>query len=253
MSFAGQYNNVAFGLAEVSILGSAIVGFAVQQENAIEARFGALDAEGYSPSRALPVIDQSKNPKVANGGYRPAEWDNPNLVYAQTSIAGYFFDAILRADHVSTLGITEHPVQTGASISDHSYQLPARLTLDIAMSDVMASHVLSDFGTVGSKSVSAYQILQGIQSARLPISITTRLKQYDNMLLETLNAPDDVKTRDGLRCTASFKQILMADVVEVVVSARTQANGSGSASTKRALPVKIDTSSGLVKLGAPST
>ncbi|HEX4209508.1 MAG TPA: hypothetical protein VHY56_03880, partial [Candidatus Binataceae bacterium] len=45
--------------------------------------------------------------------------------------AVYVFDAILRAEHQRELRKTEHPVQTGANITDHAYLLPARITLEI--------------------------------------------------------------------------------------------------------------------------
>jgi len=168
---------------------------------------------------------------TSSTAYRPSEWDKPELVYAKTDVGGYFFDAIIRADHTSTLRMTEHPVQTGSSIVDHAFKLPDHLTLEIGMSDAMDRFVSSQFGDNTSKSVSAYQTLKGLQNDRTLLTIQTRLNKYSNMLVESIHAPDDYKTRDGLRCTVAFREIIMATVTTTLVSARPNASQTSSKTT----------------------
>ena len=62
-----------------------------------------------------------------------------SLVYLKTNIGGWFFDAFLRSTHTSRLKITDHPVQTGAALTDHSYLEPQELTMEIGMSDAATS------------------------------------------------------------------------------------------------------------------
>lgn len=150
-------------------------------------------------------------------GYRPPQWGflSPGatqLIYLKTNINGYFFDAVLRADHNTSLRITEHPVQTGAALTDHSFQIPARLTLEIGMSDVMDSFLQGQYTPGAGKSVSAYQTFLALQSARTPLTVVTRLNTYTNMLIRNIDTPDTNKTYYGLRATISLKQILMAYV-----------------------------------------
>ncbi len=169
-----------------------------------------------------------------SSGYRPFEWafsspltylkvEEPTSVGISTAL--YFFDAVLRIEHTEANRITEHPVQNGANISDHAFELPSRLTLEIGMSDAMDSYQKGQFTQVKSRSVSAYQTLLKLKQARIPVTIVTRLKQYTNMVIEQIHAPDDNKTLYGLKCIVSFRQIITAEVSEVTVSARPQVTG----------------------------
>lgn len=148
----------------------------------------------------------------------------------------YVFDAVMTAAHEQDITKTEHPVQTGASISDHAYVRPARLTLDIGMSDAMdAYYNPSTWTGATSKSVSCYQTLLALQYSRIPLQITTRLRTYANMIIESLAPEESVKTIAGLRARVTFGQIFMADVVTVPVSARpqdTQETNQGSVNTQ---------------------
>jgi hypothetical protein len=143
----------------------------------------------------------------------------PIYVVPKTSIGGYVFDAVLSTQHESTLSITSHPVESGAAISDHSYVNPAQVTLQIAMSDV--AHPIGDqFSGGRSRSVTAYQLLLQLQEQRIPLQLTTRLKSYSNMLVQSISAPDDVKTFHALRATVVLKEIFSATVETVKISAR---------------------------------
>src|SRR5690348_15645087 len=94
--------------------------------------------------------------------YRPAAWDAPAqtiLTVPATSQPGsspltdgtttadignlpgvspfvekppqiYIFDAVLRVDHHQRLRITDHPVQTGANITDHAFRDQPTIVLD---------------------------------------------------------------------------------------------------------------------------
>ena len=144
--------------------------------------------------------------------------------YFSTAQGNYVFDAYFSINHESNLSITEHPVQTGASISDHAYMEPQSVTFEIGMSDVMqdisATTVASFSGTSSSRSVNAYKILKKLQTDRVPINAITRLGTYNNMLIETISAPDDNKTCYALKATVVLKEIFVVSVTTVKTSAR---------------------------------
>src|SRR3972149_4267465 len=99
------------------------------------------------------------NPQVPAKVWRPPSWPattggtQAELVGLADNIGGYFFDAFIRQEHRTTRRITEHPVQDGANISDHSYQLPAQLTLEIGMSDAMDAVVNGVWASSAKSSV----------------------------------------------------------------------------------------------------
>jgi len=149
--------------------------------------------------------------------------DAPNiksLVYTKTNIGGWFFDAFLKTTHTSKLTITEHPVQTGGSLNDHAFMQPRELVMEIGMSDVAMSLVPGQFSQRYSRSVTAFEVLQQLQQLRVPIQVHTRLGIYQNMLIETLSAPDDGASYHRLKCTVTLREVLVAQVKTVKVSAR---------------------------------
>ncbi len=156
-------------------------------------------------------------------------------VLLRTSLGGYVFDAILNVQHESTLTITQHTVETGAAVSDHAYVNPARLTLQIGMSDV-ATPIGDQFTGGSSRSVTAYQLLLDLQASRIPLRLTTRLKSYDNMLIQSISAPDDHTTAYGLRATIVLQQVFVAVVRTVKISSRPHITDSTNRGTVEPVP-----------------
>jgi len=148
-------------------------------------------------------------------------------VYVKTNIAGYFFDAILQTNYTRSLTITQHPVETGAAISDHAFVNPVELTMQIGMSDVMKSIIQGQFSQGGSRSKTAFEVLAQLQSQRIPMDVmTTKFGQFKNMLIETIAVPDDYTTQFGLKATVTLKEVFVATVKTVKVSARPQVTDS---------------------------
>lgn len=147
----------------------------------------------------------------------------PNIkshVFVKNNINGWFFDAIIKMTHTTTLTITDQPVQSGAALTDHAFLQPKELQMDIGMSDVAKSFIPGQFSGGSSRSVTAYQVLRQLQDMRIPIQIYTRLNTYQNMLVEVISAPDDYTTQYGMKCTVTFREILVAQVKTVKISAR---------------------------------
>src|SRR6185312_10091826 len=120
----------------------------------------------------------------------------------------YAFDGVIRAEHQQEVVITQHPVQTGANISDHAFSKPARLTIEITMSDAMQSYIPGQYGGSPSRSVSAYQTILDLQKKKSPFSVATRLRQYDNMLIREIRSEENVATRYGLKAQVVFEEII---------------------------------------------
>lgn len=149
----------------------------------------------------------------------------------------FVFDAVFHTDHQSNVTVTQHPVQVGAPVSDHAYQEPDEVTLEIGMSDAMV-------GVGNNHSVNAYNTLRAIQSKREPIKLITRLWTYSNMILTSISAPDDQTTMFGMKATICFQSIAIVDVAVVKVQqtvSASKSSGSGSSggsSNKNSTPSK---------------
>jgi hypothetical protein len=180
--------------------------------------------------------------------WQPTQWkglpsDEATLIGVKTGIFDsnnsnyYFFDAVFHETHVSSVRMTEHPVQTGANIVDHAYMMPLKLSLEIGMSDAMQSLVKTEWTGSYTKSVSAYQKLKELQSNRLPLTVHTRLNKYENMVIDTITVDDTYKTYAGLRATINMTQLLVAVIATVATSTDGQTTDSTNTGTVTATEV----------------
>lgn len=209
--------------------------------------------------------------------WRPPQWNKPATVmvtvppgYNTTQPAGatdplgvsyalsgtqmssaavsYVFDAVLALEHDQTLTKTRHPVQFGAAVSSHAYIEPATVALYVLMSDVVGQYVassqtsapyISQFTGNPSKSVSAYQQMLTLQKARYPLTITTRLRTYTNMLITKLSPREDDKTVQGARFRIEFEQVFLASTQVQPNSVRP--NDTNNTSTGSVNPTSVPT------------
>lgn len=166
-----------------------------------------------------------------NDGYSPSVWGSglgaQQVLMVKTNIGGYFFDAVFSVDTEHSLTVTQHPVQTGANISDHAFVNPIRMTMQIGVSDAMAYRVGANYGgDGGTKSVQAYRLLCKLQELRIPMQVVTRLNTYQNMLIESIDVSDDVSTLCALKATVNLVQVLVVNVGTEKVSARQWTTGA---------------------------
>lgn len=157
-------------------------------------------------------------------------------------IGGLVFDAILKTDHSSKVTVTNHPIESGANISDHAFVEPSEISIELAVSDSER-----DRGTFGSgkRSVKAFQELTKLQISRKLITVVTRLKTYRNMLIISVSAPDDYTTMNAFRAVIILSEIPVVSTSRVSVNARATASstqvqktGSTNSGTKQAAEPK---------------
>lgn len=134
----------------------------------------------------------------------------------------FVFDAVFSTEHRLNITTTQHPVQQGASISDHAYIEPDEVSIEVGMSDAAIS------AGGASHSVNAYEQLRAIAEARRPVTLVTRLHTYSNMVITSLSAPDDKTTMNALKATVYFQKINIVAVATMKV----QQTVSGSKSTQ---------------------
>lgn len=145
-------------------------------------------------------------------------FDYDSLIYCKTNIGGYFFDGYLNLSVSSNLEITSNPVESGSSISDHSYRKPVEINMTVIMSDAHESLVQGQFEGSWSRSVSAWEVLRKIQEDRIAVSVLTRVGLYNNMLIKTLVANDTDMELNGLRANVTLVELPVARVRTVEVS-----------------------------------
>lgn len=186
------------------------------------------------------------------------------------------FDGIMRTEHTSRIKATQYPVQSGVVMTDHAIIEPSELTIEIMMSDCHTKSFVSnnpvldamyqnlqslalysnyvqmetDMSAGEGRSARAWMTLKAMQISRVPIQVVTRLQTYNNMLIEELSAPDDVKTLNALKATVRLREIIVANVAETKVSARAAAaKQTKSGQTPAKVKDPNDTAANAIKEG----
>ncbi len=165
------------------------------------------------------------------------------LIYIKTNLAGFFFDAFIDMEHKSDLKITSHPVQMGANVADHAFMEPLELTMTVKMSECNSDIWPDQFTGRYSRSASALAVLQDLQRNRIPFRVHTRLREYQNMLVKSIVAPDDSTKLYGMEATVTMQEVIVAqaETVKVKTSKRAQTTDTSEGGVISAVPVE-DTS-----------
>jgi hypothetical protein len=170
-------------------------------------------------------------------------------------IGGIQVDTTLEEVYEDSLEITEHPVEAGAAITDHSFKRPMEVVLMCGWSDSSSSGA-SDFSDVSFNSFSTgsvnpgagntgsfsggsmlasdyvagiYSQLLQLQESRQPIAIVTGLRLYDNMLIQSLRVRRDQRTQYALNVQAVLRQVIIVSTQTATLAP--QANHANPAST----------------------
>lgn len=142
---------------------------------------------------------------------------------AITSIGGLVFDAVIKTDHTSKVTATSHPVESGASISDHAFVEPAEISIEVAVSDSEINK--GTFGS-GNRSLKAFSELMKLQKSRQLLTVVTRFRTYRNMLILSVSVPDDYTVMNAFKASLMLREIPIVSTSRVSVTARST-SGSG--------------------------
>lgn len=121
---------------------------------------------------------------------------------------------VMRENHMSSLGITENPIETGASVTDHAYVNPKSLTLEFADGNAAAT----------------YNALVRFQESRVPFVVVSGLFIYTNMLIKSLSATRDAATSRILDGRAELQEII------IVSTSYTSSEGSANDAQSQGAP-----------------
>lgn len=142
----------------------------------------------------------------------------------QVSLGGYIFDAYLRISHSRKLTITQHPVESGAAISDHAFVEPITFELDIGMTDTTLGKIPSQFDNLNlpdsstkSRSIKAYDLLVNMQKTRIPYEFICRYGTF-KVVVEEITPTDDYTTKYALKASVRLRQIIITEASSTILS-----------------------------------
>lgn len=156
-----------------------------------------------------------------SGGISASSSAPVNQFLERWNLNGYLFDAWLEMTHNSSLTITEHPVQTGAAITDHSYINPRKFMFKLGITDVARAINAAGAKSIGAsptRTFNAFEILRNLQYSRRPLYLVSKYGLFQNILIEDIDIPDDWTTQKALKATVTLKEIILANVSTITVN-----------------------------------
>jgi hypothetical protein len=136
-------------------------------------------------------------------------------------------DAAIQEQHSGSATVTQFPVETGTNIADHVRQEPDRLRVEGIVSNTpLPSQVNVPAGEFNQRAEAnefafrgpyAYSRLVALLEASVPVTISTELRDYESMVLVSLDVPRDAETGDVLRFMAEFEKVTQVSTRSVAV------------------------------------
>lgn len=196
---------------------------------------------------------------------KPAAGNNPSAYIAPVSIT---MQVVIEESHADELEITDHPVETGAMISDHAFKRPPEVTIKCGWSNSPSQAGLIDGLVGGLKSTvtgvqnligkkeaqnarDVYDKLLALQAAVTPFDILTGKRKYTNMLIRSLSVTTDKSSENSLMATIVCRHVIIVStrVVAVPADASRQQTPSSTAApvdqgTKSLIPTSAYSNAG---------
>src|SRR3954471_11352199 len=157
------------------------------------------------------------------------------LISPRRAIGPFEAHVTLRERHQDDLEVVDHPVEQGAQISDHAFKRPPEVVIECAWSDSpkpsggIGGIIDSIAGVGGVQSLitgnsvnqvrDVYDKLRALQSSAELIEVVTGKRTYTNMIVKSLTVETDKDTEPVLRVTVVLRQMLIASVRVVAISA----------------------------------
>ncbi len=172
--------------------------------------------------------------------WRPTQWAQgppPWSITPQGGTTKYFFDGVRVSDHYFQRVFTKYPVQVGASVTYHSYQMQDRVILEVIWSDTMQSYIDGQY----SSSINAAQTFINLMKAGTLMMLSTRLYQYSLMGITDIRISDDVTTNTAVKAAIVFEQLIVAALSTQVVSSRPDQSQTTQTGSQQSTPVPTTT------------
>lgn len=131
------------------------------------------------------------------------------------SVGGIVAQVVVDESHVDELDITSHPVEQGASITDHAFKLPSSLTLRYGFSSSpspqpgLGGLVPSLLPAQAQNIVDTYNKFLSLQVNRTLLDVYTGKRAYRNMLLQRIEQVTDTRSENALALVLTLQELIL--------------------------------------------
>ena len=149
------------------------------------------------------------------------------LIKPKRQLGNISLPVVISENTVDQLTITKQPVQTGASLTDHSFKEPTVMTMAVYFQALLDFNSFVSLGEV-------YQELLDLQKSRIPFDVVTPKRIYKSMLLQSITNTTDKNTENTLAVIFTLQEVILVDVAQVTVPRSKQKAPQVTAKTESA-------------------
>lgn len=129
---------------------------------------------------------------------------------------------VVSEKHNDTLEITEHPVETGAPVSDHAYKRPSEVVMEVGFAgggSLLDFIDTSSLGlTLGLSPKETYQQILDLQTSRIPFDVVTGKRLYSNMLIRAIEVTTDRTSENVLMAVLTLREVIITQTQQITVA-----------------------------------
>ena len=129
---------------------------------------------------------------------------------------------VVSEKHSDTLEITEHPVETGAPVSDHAYKRPSEVVMEVGFAgggSLLDFIDTSSLGlTLGLSPKETYQQILDLQISRIPFDVVTGKRLYSNMLIRAIEVTTDRTSENVLMAVLTLREVIITQTQQISVA-----------------------------------
>lgn len=153
------------------------------------------------------------------------------FITEKKSIGGIQLDAILSESHSNSVSLTNNPVELGADITDHAIVQPKRINIIAEVTDSplgfaalgqLVDTVTGLFGTSTAQNLTrsnaAYNALVQLADSRATLSVQTKLKLYENMMITDISILQDKDSSRIARMNITMTEVRIVESELITLS-----------------------------------
>lgn len=134
--------------------------------------------------------------------------------------------------HDWQVNVTSHPVEKGSDITDHIQPQPRSVTISSRESDA-SLNLLQTLSNSGSNRVeNAKAFLLELYSSKKPVTVTTRLHTYEQMVAISITQSSAVGDGQSMPWSVTLREVEIAESTSVSLASLPKVKGVGAKTVK---------------------
>lgn len=149
-----------------------------------------------------------------------------------TKIGNLILDVLVQETHKSVNRVTEYPVESGGTNSDHIAAEPREIVIEGFVTNTPVKYLAGRIGQAATGRISGNQVLTGpgvnyaeqafkelqrMADSKELVTIVGRMRTYKNMAMIDLAIPRDRETGSAIQFTATFREVFTVESRAVTV------------------------------------